>query len=72
MDFLSPPFLIALFIDVCCAGTLILELWTGIAVVGWAGNSSTVNRQKDPGPYWVSIGVQIFIIFALSAAVVSD
>ncbi len=31
---------------------LVLQLATGIAVVGWSGDSMPVHRDKSPGPYW--------------------
>ena len=46
-----------------------LELYTGHAVVGWAGDNMVVERKKSPGPYWfaivlhfvVGIGLPIFL-----------
>ncbi len=49
-----------------------LELFTGCAIIGWAGDNMVVERQKAPGPYWfaitlhclVGIGLPIVIMFA--------
>ena len=39
-----------------------LELWTGVAVVGWAGDNSLIERQKGPGPYWLVMALQTAVI----------
>ena len=46
--------------------TYMLELWTGLAVVGWAGDKSLIERQKAPGPYWLVMALQTtLIVFAV-------
>ena len=46
--------------------TYMLELWTGVAVVGWAGDKSLIERQKAPGPYWLVMALQTtLIVFAV-------
>ena len=39
-----------------------LEHWTGVAVVGWAGDNSLIERQKGPGPYWLVMALQTAVI----------
>ena len=34
---------------------ILFELFTGIAVVGWAGDKMVVERAESPGPYWFTI-----------------
>ena len=49
-----------------------LELFTGCAVIGWAGDNMIVEREKSPGPYWfaiilhvlVGVGLPLLIFFA--------
>ena len=46
--------------------TYMLELWTGLAVVGWAGDKSLIERQRAPGPYWLVMALQTtLIVFAV-------
>ncbi|MAI71632.1 MAG: hypothetical protein CMM01_12045 [Rhodopirellula sp.] len=46
--------------------TYMLELWTGVAVVGWAGDKSLIERQRAPGPYWLVMALQTtLIVFAV-------
>ena len=55
-------FVLVAFIDCCVFGTIILELWTGVAVVGFLVNMGVVHRRKNPGPYWVSMSIQFVAI----------
>ena len=49
-----------------------LELFTGCAMIGWAGDNMVVERKKSPGPYWfaitlhslVGIGLPTLLMFA--------
>lgn len=49
-----------------------LELFTGCALIGWAGDNMVIEREKSPGPYWfaivlhslVGIGLPILFRFA--------
>ena len=50
------------FIDCCVFGTILLELWTGVAVVGFLVNMGVVHRRKNPGPYWVSMSIQFVAV----------
>lgn len=54
------PLLIALFI-------IALEVYTGFALIGWAGDNLLVERAKSPGPYWFVITLHslIFIVLPL-------
>ncbi|MDP1561588.1 MAG: hypothetical protein Q8M16_09345 [Pirellulaceae bacterium] len=36
-----------------------LELFTGFAVIGWAGDFMVVQKEKSPGPYWFAIIIQL-------------
>lgn len=46
--------------------TYILELWTGIAVAGWAGDKSLIERATKPGPYWFVMVLQAAIVFGIA------
>lgn len=46
-----------------------LELLTGFAVIGWAGDSMVVEREKSPGPYWFTIVLHCLIGIALPVVV---
>ncbi|MBL8812890.1 MAG: hypothetical protein JNM43_22175 [Planctomycetaceae bacterium] len=58
---LSQAVLVAL-IDCCIWGTIILELWTGVAVAGSRINMGVVHRSKTPGPYWVAMSIQFLAV----------
>ncbi len=38
-----------------------LELYTGFAFLGWAGDNRVVEREKSPGPYWFAISFHLLI-----------
>ncbi len=38
-----------------------LELLTGFALIGLAGNEMLVEREKSPGPYWFAIALHFLI-----------
>lgn len=46
--------------------TFVLELSTGIAVKGWAGDRALVFRDQHPGPYWFVMGLQSVVLFGIS------
>ena len=50
--------------------TFVLELWTGCAIVGWAGDRSVIEREKSPGPYWSVMIFQVVIIAVFAALMV--
>ncbi len=46
---------------VSCAAMILLialQVDAGSAVIGWAGNFGTVEREKLPRQFWFSIGIQ--------------
>jgi hypothetical protein len=45
----------------------VAEVWTGYAVIGWAGDRSIIEKAKAPGPYWFAITLQAICWFAVSA-----
>ncbi len=49
--------------------TIVLELWLGFAVAGWAGNKIVVDRSKSPGPFWVAIFIHVLIVFGIPVLV---
>lgn len=52
------------FIGLMGIVTYILELWTGCAIAGWAGDKAIVQREKSPGPYWAVMALQTAILIA--------
>jgi hypothetical protein len=42
-----------------------LELYTGFAWCGWTGDNMVIEKEKHPGPYWLTIGIHLFILIAL-------
>jgi hypothetical protein len=58
LDIILFPFSMIIFIA---------ELWSGYAVIGWAGDRSVVERSKSPGPYWFAIVVQAICWICISA-----
>ncbi len=42
--------------------TFAIELWTGIAVKGWAGDQAMVYRDQHPGPYWFVMALQAVVL----------
>jgi len=49
--------------------TYLLELWTGFAVAGWAGDQAIVDRRVSPGPYWFVTTVQTLVLIGAPAMV---
>ena len=45
-----------------------LELFSGCALIGWAGDHMVVERKKSPGPYWFTILLHSFIGIGLPLA----
>ncbi|MEM1070981.1 MAG: hypothetical protein AAGI63_18895 [Planctomycetota bacterium] len=45
--------------------TYILQLWTGIAVAGWSGEQSLIEREKSPGPYWFVMTLQTALLILI-------
>ncbi|MEM8670915.1 MAG: hypothetical protein AAGG48_25530 [Planctomycetota bacterium] len=43
----------------------ILQLWTGIAVAGWSGEQSLIEREKSPGPYWFVMTLQTALLILI-------
>lgn len=57
---------VALFVmALLLAATFAMELWFGIAVMGWSGDRAIVHRDKSPGPYWFVMAVQTFVLIVL-------
>ncbi|QDT11222.1 hypothetical protein [Planctomycetes bacterium K23_9] len=54
-----PASIALICITVSMFATLLLELWTGLAVAGWAGDFALVDRQKQPIIYWAIMLLQI-------------
>ena len=52
-------------LGVIAIATYILQLWTGIAVAGWAGDQSLIEREKSPGPYWFVMALQTAVLIAI-------
>ncbi len=48
----------------------IVQLWTGIAVAGWAGDQALIDRAKNPGPYWFVMVLQTAVLIAIPALIV--
>lgn len=40
---------------------LVLELYLGVAILGWVGDKMIVEREKSPGPYWFAIALHSII-----------
>lgn len=53
------------FLGVVAIVTYILELWTGIAVAGWSGEQSLIEREKKPGPYWFVMALQTMVLIVV-------
>ena len=49
----------------CAVLTIVLELVTGVALMGWVGDRIVVDRRKNPGPYWITMSLQILITIGL-------
>ena len=53
------------------AAIIVLEIATGCAIIGWAGDKQVAVREKSPGPFWFAIvlqalagiGVPLLVIF---------
>lgn len=58
-DYMPPILAIAV------VATYVLELWTGIAVAGWSGDYSLVEREKSPGPYWFVMILQTLVLIVV-------
>ncbi|MEM6472919.1 MAG: hypothetical protein AAF802_25380 [Planctomycetota bacterium] len=54
------PYVLALFVF----GTYVLQLITGVAVIGWAGDKTTVDRRRQPRQYWFVMLLQTSILVA--------
>ena len=52
-------------LGIIAIATYILQLWTGIAVAGWSGNHSLIERAKAPGPYWFVMALQTAVLIAI-------
>ena len=52
-------------LGVVALATYILQLWTGIAVAGWGGDQSLIERAKSPGPYWFVMVLQTTVLIAI-------
>ena len=50
---------------VVAVATYVLQLWTGIAVAGWNGDQSLIERAKRPGPYWFVMILQTAILIVI-------
>lgn len=42
---------VPMILAVIAVATYVLQLWTGIAVAGWSGDKSLIQRETMPGPY---------------------
>ena len=53
-------------------GIIVLELFSGFALIGWTGDRMLVERAKSPGPYWftivlhAAIGIAIPLLFLVA------
>ncbi len=54
---------------VVAVATYVLQLWTGVAVAGWAGDQSLIEREKSPGPYWFVMILQTLVIIFVALLV---
>lgn len=50
---------------IIAVATYILQLWTGVAVAGWSGDKSLIQRELSPGPYWFVMALQTLVIFGV-------
>ncbi len=57
--------LIALSVIFFFLFVIALELHTGIAVRGWLGNFGPVERNNNPGPYWIAIAMHVLLWIGL-------
>ena len=56
-------------LGVVAIATYILQLWTGFAVAGWAGDRSLIERAKSPGPYWFVMVLQTAVLIVISVLI---
>ncbi|MCC9645282.1 hypothetical protein LOC71_23635 [Rhodopirellula sp. JC740] len=48
-----------------------LELFLGVAMLGWSADKMIVEREKTPGPYWFAIvlhtlvGIGLPVLFVI-------
>ena len=42
-----------------------IELYSGVAIIGWTGNNMVVEREKHPGPYWFAIAIQLAFVIGI-------
>lgn len=45
--------------------TYVLQLWIGVAFVGWAGDFSFVDRETRPGPFWFVMALQTVLLLLI-------
>lgn len=57
------------FIAASAVVTYALELWTGYAVAGWAGDDALIDRRKRPGPYWAVMMLQTLLLILVPTIV---
>jgi len=66
--------LISIGIGVFSLFVIGLELFTGCALIGWAGDNMVVEREKSPGPYWFAvilhslIGIGLPLLFVIASS----
>ena len=53
------------FLFVAAVATYVIQLWTGIAFAGWAGDNSLVERAKSPGRYWLVMILQTVVLIVI-------
>ena len=50
-------------------GIIVLELFTGFALMGWSGDNAVVSRETAPGPYWFTMALHIAVGIVLPLVV---
>ena len=43
----------------------VVQLWTGVAVIGGSGEQPLLERNKRPGPYWFVMAIQTLVLFVV-------
>ncbi|MEM9644381.1 MAG: hypothetical protein AAF989_05265, partial [Planctomycetota bacterium] len=56
-------FVLKFVLPAVLVATYLLEILTGIAVAGWAGDHSMIHRSEQPGPYWFVMLFQTVLLF---------
>lgn len=60
-------FFVLIFLELVGIGTLVAEIWTGIAVTGWQGKKPYIEREDQPVHYWCLVSVHLLIGIVLPA-----